>query len=144
MEVDNIMGMSVREALEVFDKESLIDLVIEHGDNGYYPLEIFLLKSNYSYSPDELVTIWNRIYSEAVKMDERNDDRSTDLLRDGAEMYFEHIKQIVDTELRHEMCQALIEDLNRAAKEDGIGMKNDSEWVYAEVAELIEKYDGGL
>ena len=66
------------------------------------------------------------------------------LLRDGAEMYFEHIKQIVDTELRHEMCQALTEDLNRASVEDGIGMKNDSEWVYTEIGEMIEKYDSGL
>lgn len=138
------MGMSVREALEEFEKESLIDLVIEYGDNGYYPIELFLLKSTYSYSKDELETMWNRIYSGAVEMDERNDDRCADLLRGGAEMYFEHIKQIVDTELRHEMCQALIEDLNRAAEEDGIGMKNDSEWVYTEVGEMIEEYDGGL
>lgn len=138
------MGMSVREALEEFDKESLIDLVIEYGDNGYYPLEIFFLKSKFSYSSEELETMWNRIYSEAVEMDERNDERCADLLRDGAEMYFEHIKQIVDTELRHEMCQALIEDLNRASVEDGIGMKDDSEWVYAEIGEMIEKYDSGL
>lgn len=84
--------MSVREALEEFDKESLIDLVIEYGDNGDYPLEIFLLKSKFSYSSEELETMWNRIYSEAVEMDERNDERCADLLRDGAEMYFEHIK----------------------------------------------------
>lgn len=42
------------------------------------------------------------------------------------------------------MCQALIEDLNRASVEDGIGMKNDSEWVYAEIGEMIEKYDSAL
>ena len=44
------MDELVRDALEAFEKDELIDVIIENGYNGYFPLELFLLKSAYTYS----------------------------------------------------------------------------------------------
>lgn len=41
----------IREILATFRKEDLIDLVIDNSDNGYYPLELFLLKADYKFTP---------------------------------------------------------------------------------------------
>ena len=63
------MDELVRDALEAFEKDELIDVIIENGYNGYFPLELFLLKSVYTYSVDELQSLWENAYADALMMD---------------------------------------------------------------------------
>ena len=49
---------SAWEILDTLDKEELIDLIVEYGDNGYYPLDLFLLRSKHEYTAGELENHW--------------------------------------------------------------------------------------
>ncbi|MDY3997676.1 MAG: hypothetical protein SOY73_00945 [Blautia sp.] len=134
------MGYSIREALECFNNTDLIELIIEYSDNGYFPLELFLLRTDVEFSAYDLENFWNGIYVKAQEMDQRNDDMGVQLLRDGAEMCFEKAKMLSREEDKQILCKEIASDLQTAAEEDGIGMKNDSEWVYLEIKETIEDY----
>lgn len=134
------MGYSIREALECFNNIDLIELIIEYSDNGYFPLELFLLRTDVEFSAYDLENFWNGIYIKAQEMDQRNDDMGVQLLRDGAEMCFEKAKMLSREEDKQILCKEIASDLQTAAEEDGIGMKNDSEWVYLEIKETIEDY----
>lgn len=134
------MGYNIREALECFNKTDLIELIMEYSDNGYFPLELFLLRSDVELSAYELENFWNGIYVKAQEMDQRNDDMGVQLLRDGAEMCFEKAKMISKEEDKQVLCKEIASDLQTAAEEDGIGMKNDSEWIYLEIKKTIEDY----
>jgi vacuolar-type H+-ATPase subunit E/Vma4 len=59
----------------------------------------------------------------------------------GAELLFEQIKRI-DSEEVKELLQSMIDDLEKAAEEEGIGMNEDSEWMYLQVKDDIEEYCG--
>lgn len=59
----------------------------------------------------------------------------------GAELLFEQIKRI-DSEEVKELLQRMIDDLEKAAEEEGIGMNEDSEWMYLQVKDDIEEYCG--
>ena len=134
------MGYSIREALECFNNTDLIELIIEYSDNGYFPLELFLLRTDVEFSAYDLENFWNGIYVKAQEMDQRNDDMGVQLLRDGAEMCFEKAEMLSREEDKQILCKEIASDLQTAAEEDGIGMKNDSEWVYLEIKETIEDY----
>ena len=134
------MGYNIREALECFNKTDLIELIMEYSDNGYFPLELFLLRSDVELSVYDLENFWNGIYVKAQEMDQRNDDMGVQLLRDGAEMCFEKAKMISKEEDKQVLCKEIASDLQTAAEEDGIGMKNDSEWIYLEIKKTIEDY----
>ena len=118
----------------------MIELIIEYSDNGYFPLELFLLRTDVEFSAYDLENFWNGIYVKAQEMDQRNDDMGVQLLRDGAEMCFEKAKMLSREEDKQILCKEIASDLQTAAEEDGIGMKNDSEWVYLEIKETIEDY----
>ena len=134
------MGYDIREVLDSFNKTDLIELIIEHSDNGYFPLELFLLKSKVEFSAYDLENIWNGIYVKAQELEQRDDDMGTQLLRDGAEMCFEKAKLPPKEQEIQDLCKEIAEDLQTAAEEDGIGSKSDSEWVYLEIKEIIEDY----
>lgn len=130
----------VREALEVFEKDQLIDLIMENGYNGYFPLELFLLKSAYIYSTDELQSMWDSVYADALMMDQKKDSSGASYLADCSNMYFDQIRKIDDDTVQRKLAQKLVKDLYRACEEDGIGMYSDDEWMYMEIAEKIEKH----
>ena len=134
------MGYNIREALECFNKTDLIELIMEYSDNGYFPLELFLLRTDVELSAYDLENFWNGIYVKAHEMDQRNDDMGVQLLRDGAEMCFEKAKMLLKEEDKQILCKEIASDLQTAAEEDGIGMKNDSEWIYLEIKKTIEDY----
>ncbi|WP_028243938.1 hypothetical protein [Pseudobutyrivibrio ruminis] len=100
--------MNKREVLESMNKEDLIDLIIQYGDNGLFPLEL-------------------------------HDSNAANVLAIGAELLFEQIRRI-DSEELNPLLETMIGDLERAAEEDGIGMYEDSEWLYLEVKDDIEEY----
>ena len=119
--------MNARDVIGSLSKEDLIDLVFEYSDNGYFPLEPFLLKADFDFMPDDLKKIWKNAYEKAREYEDQKSDLGADLLRDVAELCFDH-------------AQMLVDDLNRANEEDGIGMYTDSEWLYDEVREKIEEW----
>ena len=54
------MEYDIREVLDIFDKTDLIDLIIEHADNGFYPHELFMLRADYPFSKSALIDIYRR------------------------------------------------------------------------------------
>lgn len=46
--------MNVIDVLDAFSKEQLVNLVIENSDNGWYPLELLLIKMNYNFATADL------------------------------------------------------------------------------------------
>ena len=136
------MDELVRDALEAFEKDELIDVIIENGYNGYFPLELFLLKSAYTYSVDELQSLWENAYADALMMDRKKDSSGACYLADCLNLYFEQIRKLNDEAIQHKLAQKLVRDLYRAYEEDGIGMYSDSEGTYMEIAEKIEMYYG--
>ena len=47
----------IREILDSLSKQDLIDLLIEYSDNGYFPLDLFLLKADYRFTAEDLEKI---------------------------------------------------------------------------------------
>lgn len=72
--------MNARDVIESLSKEDLVDLVFEYSDNGYFPLEPFLLKANYAFTPDDLMGIWESAYEKAKEYEEQKSDLGADLL----------------------------------------------------------------
>ena len=140
IQLDKQFMEDIREILNSFSKEDLIELIIENSDNGYYPLDIFLLKADYQFSAAKLKEHWKEIYEQALAYDKQRDDKASDYLRDGAEMCFKQAKKLSDSEQRKSICSELINDLTFAAEEDGIGMYFDSEWIYLDVRDKISDY----
>ena len=134
------MDELVRDALEAFEKDELLDVIIENGYNGYFPLELFLLKSAYTYSADELQILWGNAYADALMMDRKKDSSGACYLADCSNMYFEQIRKLDDEAIQRKLAQKLVKDLYRACEEDGIGMYSDSEGMYMAIAEKIEKH----
>lgn len=132
--------INARDVVESLSKEDLIDLVFEYSDNGYFPLEPFLLKANYAFTPDDLTGIWESAYEKAKEYEKQKSDLGADLLRDVAELCFDHATKIQNADEQAKVLQMLVDDLTRASEEDGIGMYTDSEWVYDEVKEKIEEW----
>ena len=131
--------MNKREVLESMNKEDLINLIIQYGDNGLFPLELFSLKAEYDFSYDDLEKSWKEILRKALMLDSNHDSNAANVLAIGAELLFEQIKRIASEEL-NPLLETMIGDLERAAEEDGIGMYEDSEWLYLEVKDDIEEY----
>lgn len=134
--------MNVREVMETLSKDQLVDLVIDHSDNGWFPLELFLLKADYDFTADDLEKMWNHIYEKANELENQKIDMGAGLLCDAAEACFEYAKKFEDESERNKICQMLFDDLGRACVDDGIGMYGDSEWIYMEVRDQIAEYLG--
>ena len=132
--------MNAREVIERLSKDELVDLVLEYSDNGYFPLEPFLLKSNYAFTRDNLKNIWESAYEEARKYEDQKSDLGADLLSNVAELCFAHAKRLKNANEQEDIMQMLIDDLVRAREEDGIGMYTGDEWLYDEVREKIEEW----
>lgn len=132
--------MNVRDIMEGLSKEDLVDLVLEYSDNGYFPLEPFLLKADYAFTSDDLKEIWESVYEKAREYEDQKSDLGADLLRDVAELCFDHAKKIQNVDERAKVLQMLVDDLTKASEEDGIGMYSDSEWIYDEVREKIVEW----
>lgn len=132
--------MNVRDIMEGLSKEDLVDLVLEYSDNGYFPLEPFLLKADYAFTSDDLKEIWESVYEKAREYEDQKSDLGADLLRDVAELCFDQAKKIQNVDERAKVLQMLVDDLTKASEEDGIGMYSDSEWIYDEVREKIVEW----
>lgn len=132
--------MDIREELNSINKADLIDIIIELSDNGYYPLELFLLRGSSAMDGLELENHWNAIYEEALKQDEVNPDFAADILRIGAELCFKKAKMFSNEGDIRNFCQMMVADLHDAAESDGIGMESDSEWIYLDYADQLEAY----
>lgn len=132
--------MNVRDIMEGLSKEDLVDLVLEYSDNGYFPLEPFLLKADYAFTSDDLKEIWESVYEKAREYEDQKSDLGADLLKDVAELCFDHAKKIQNVDERAKVLQMLVDDLTKASEEDGIGMYSDSEWIYNEVREKIVEW----
>ena len=39
----------IREILDTISKADLIEMIIQHSDNGYFPLDLFLLRADYPF-----------------------------------------------------------------------------------------------
>ncbi len=130
----------IREILNSLTKENLIDLLIQHSDYGYFPIDLFLLKADYQFSAEELEDSWSDIYDKAREYDNNDFNYAAGLLRDCAEMCFEQSKKLEDDESKKAICNMLIDSLTKACEEDGIGMHYDSEWLYLEVRDSISDY----
>ena len=86
---------NIREMLDSLTKDDLIDLLIQHSNYGYFPIDLFLLKADYKFSKEELEDSWNDIYDKALEYDRKKDGNASDYLRDCAEMCFEQAKKLV-------------------------------------------------
>lgn len=134
--------MDIREVLNSIDKAELIERIIQYGDNGYYPLELFTMAAEkYSFSADELEEEWEGIVDHARRFDEDENPLAADVLSDGAGLVFEQAKRL-NKEQAEGLLRRMIEDLTLATEEEGIGMQHDSEWLYIQVRDEIEEYLG--
>lgn len=134
----------VREILEGMQKDRLVDLIIEYSDNGYYPIELFLLKTDYGFSADKIEEFWNNLYNKAAEYEGEKDDKGADLLRDAAELCFSQIQRLFDKEDQLSLCRKIVTDLDCAETQDGIGMNTDSEWIYMEWHDRIQEFIGKI
>ena len=130
----------IREVLNTFSKEELIELIIEYSDNGYYDLDLFLMRADQEMSAGEIENTWNGFYVKAQEYTGDEDDKGADYLRDGAELCFEQAKKLPKIEDVKVLCNEFVADLTAAAEQDGIGMNTDSEWVYLEMRDKIQNY----
>ena len=130
----------IREVLNTFSKEELIELIIEYSDNGYYDLDLFLMRADQEISAGEIENTWNGFYVKAQEYTGDEDDKGADYLRDGAELCFEQAKKLSKIEDVKVLCNEFVADLTAAAEQDGIGMNTDSEWVYLEMRDKIQNY----
>jgi hypothetical protein len=130
----------IREILDSLSKQDLIELLIEYSDNGYFPLDLFLLKADYRFSAEDLEKYWNNAYDKALEYDRNKDDSASCLLRDCAEMCFEQAQKLEDDESKKSICDMLIDSLTAASESDGIGMYHDSEWLYIEIRDEISDF----
>lgn len=133
--------MKVREVLDLMSKEDLIDLIIQYGEKDLLLIELFTLRAEYDFSYGDLEKIWYEIHRKTSVMDSNEYANVAELLAMGAELLFEQIKRI-DSEEVKELLQSMIDDLEKAAEEEGIGMNEDSEWMYLQVKDDIEEYCG--
>jgi hypothetical protein len=132
--------MDAREIIESLSKEELVDLVMDYSDNGYFPLEPFLLNADYAFTADDIKKIWVDAYERAREYEDQKSDLGADLLRDVAELCFDHAKKLDNVDDQAKILKMLTDDLARASEADGIGMYTDSEWLYDEVREKIEEW----
>ena len=130
----------IREILNTFSKEELIDLIIEYSDNGYYDLDLFLMRADTEPCAGEIENSWNGFYVKAQEYIGSEDDKGADYLRDGAELCFAQAKKLPKIEDVEVLCNELVADLTAAAEQDGIGMNTNSEWVYLEIRDKIQDY----
>ena len=130
----------IRETLNTFSKEELIELIIEYSDNGYYDLNLFLMRADTPLCAGEIENSWNGFYVKAQEYTGDEDDKGADYLRDGAELCFEQAKKLPKIEDVKVLCNEIVADLTVAAEQDGIGMNTDSEWVYLEIRDKIQDY----
>lgn len=131
---------TVREILDTISKQDLIDLIVEYSDNGYFPIDLFLMKADQGLTAGDIENHWNGVYEKALEYMREKNELCADYLRDGAEMCFEQAKRLPDPEECKMMCREIADDLTTAAEDDGIGMDTDSEWLYLEVREKIMDY----
>ncbi|MGN1413771.1 MAG: hypothetical protein ACI4WY_05960 [Anaerovoracaceae bacterium] len=132
--------MKAKELLENLSKAELVDLILEYSDNGYFPLELFILKADYAFTADDIKDLWESSYNQALEYEHQRKDLGAVLLRDVSELCFEHAKRLKNADEREKVLEMLTDDLTRASEEDGIGMYTDSEWLYDEVREQIEEW----
>lgn len=128
----------IRKILDEINKADLVDLIIEYSDNGFFPLEFFLLKSSYSFNADELINHWDSIYLSAQRENEKDEDRAAEILASGSKLVAEIADRDLNEENAKNIYSKVIDDLHTAAEEDGIGMECDSEWIYLDIADELE------
>ena len=131
---------TAREILDTISKQDLIDLIIKYSDNGYFPIDLFLMKANQGLTAGDIENHWNGVYEKALEYMREENELCADYLRDGAELCFEQAKNLSDQEECKILCREISDDLTTAAEKDGIGMNTDSEWLYLEVREKINDY----
>lgn len=68
------IAMNARDGIESLSKEDLIDLVFKYSDNGYFPLEPFLLKVEYAFTSDDLTGVWESTYEKAMEYENQKSD----------------------------------------------------------------------
>lgn len=129
---------NIREILSQYSKDKLIDSIIEYSDNGYFPLDIFLIDANYKFSIEELTEFWKASYQRAQEWNEQDDYKASSYLCDMAEKIYNRLLQMDDLDGCRELCQVMIQDLQDAAEVYGIGMYGDNEWMYLEICEQIK------
>jgi GNAT superfamily N-acetyltransferase len=132
--------MKEKEVLESLSKEELVDLILEYSDSGYFPLELFILTADYAFTADDIKDLWECSYYQALEYEHQRSDLGAVLLRDVSELCFERAKRFKNADEQEKMLEMLTDDLTRASEEDGIGNYTDSEWLYDEVREEIEKW----
>ena len=131
--------MDFREKLEEFNKEDLIDIIMEISDNGYYPMPLILLHGPSEVDACELEEYWKSIYEAAKNQEDINSDQAADIIRTGAELCIKKAKMLSNEADMQSFCQMMVEDLHEAAEADGIGMESDSEWLYLDYADKLER-----
>ena len=132
--------MKEKEVLESLSKEELVDLILEYSDSGYFPLELFILTADYAFTADDIKDLWECSYYQALEYEHQRSDLGAVLLRDVSELCFERAKRFKNADEQEKVLEMLTDDLTRASEEDGIGNYTDSEWLYDEVREEIEKW----
>lgn len=133
-----------KEIIESFDKQELVNLVLELGFNRYYPMELFVLRADYPFKAKDLEKYWKRIKDWAYEYDKEDDRKGADYLGDASDLLFEQIKKLKNKEDQRYLLKRMVNELEMASEVDGIGMRSDSEWLYYEVKEKIEEYLAGL
>ena len=134
--------MDTREILESMDKSELIELILRYSDQGYFPMDLFTMAAmKYSFSLEDLETRWEYVVDRANAFEDDDNPIAADVLSDAAELFFKQAQRL-DKDSAESFLQKMIDDLTAAAEEDGIGMKQDSEWMYLQVRDEIEEYLG--
>lgn len=128
------------ERLNTISRSELIELIVGYSENGYFPISLFLLKADCMMSSEEITECWNQIYSRAALFEKDDDHIGACYLRDATDLCLEQIKKLTDVYVQKDMCQMIVQDLEKACVQDGIGMYTDSEWIYQESEEKVRNY----
>lgn len=130
--------MNIREILDTYEKEELIERLINLSDNECLMLDALLLNAPYEFTFDVYKELWDSVYGRAVQ----DEDNEADILMGAADAIVAKVQEMDDPEMKTKLAKMLVDDLTRASEEDGIGMESDSEWLYMDardkMVELLE------
>lgn len=131
--------MNNRDVLDSMDKSELVELILQYSDEGFYPSSLFTMSAEkYAFSVDDLQKEWEYIVDQANAYEDDGNGRAADVLGDGAELVFKQAQRL-DNESAEALFRQMVDDLETAALEDGIGMQQDAEWMYLQVKDEIEE-----
>lgn len=134
--------MDTKGILESMEKSELIELILKYSDQGYFPMDLFTMAAtNYTFSLEELEDRWEYVVDRANAFEDDDNPIAADILSDAAELLFKQAQRL-DKDSAETFLHGMVDDLTAAAEEDGIGMKQDSEWMYLQVRDEIEEYLG--